>query len=95
MREILSNVLIESGILVVMKLVRLIIMCLLETYGSQVGKNMCYITCLEYSERRCLITIACQVREVAVEWGQSGFIYYCYSFVGLKQYYKKYGNLVS
>jgi len=74
MREILSNILIEFYIS--MKLVRLIIMCLHETYSSQVGKNMCYVTCLEYSERRyLLITIACQLREVAVEWGQSGFIY--------------------
>ena len=58
-----------------MKLGRLIIMCVHETYSSKVGKNLCYVTCLEYSERRCLITITCQVREVAVECGQSGFIY--------------------
>lgn len=50
-------------------------MCLHETYSSEVDKNMWYVICLEYSERRCpLITIACQVREDAVEWGLSGFI---------------------
>ena len=74
MREILSNVLIDFGI--PMKQVRLIIMSLHKTYSSEVGKNMCYVTCLEYSERKCLlINIACQVREVAVAWGQSGFMY--------------------
>jgi hypothetical protein len=65
MREILSVILVEFSIS--MKLVTLIIMCLLETYSSQVGKNLCYVTCLEFSARRCLISIACQVREVAAE----------------------------
>ena len=57
--EVLSNILIQFGIAV--KLVRLIEMCLNETFGRvQVGKRMCdMLPVLEWFEtRKCFIATA-------------------------------------